>query len=113
MRSAKEQKKGKLTLFHACARTPAPGKEKCEEHLREDATAPIQDQSDNRKDLGPITRARAKALGVEEEVLSSGAGCRREKNITVRQTQEVTSGMCYLFQACGICIGHCEMISAG
>ena len=40
-------------MFLTCARTPAAGKEKCEEHLREDATAPIQDQSNNRKDLEP------------------------------------------------------------
>ena len=102
-----------MTVFHACTRSPAYGQTKCEEHLREDATAPNRDEPSDRQDLGPITRARAKALGLEEEILTSGAGCRKEKNITVRKTREVTSGMCYLFRACGICIGHCEMISAG
>ena len=87
-----------MTVFHACTRSPAYGQTKCEEHLREDATAPNWDEPSDRQDLGPITRARAKALGLEEEILTSGAECRKEKN---------------MFRACGICIGHYEMISAG
>ena len=65
VRSPKEQNKGELTLFHACTRTPAPGKDKCETHLREDV---CKEDDSVRKDLGPMTRARAKALGVEEEL---------------------------------------------
>ena len=60
--------------------------------------APNRDEPSDRQDLGPITRARAKALGFKEEILTSGAECRKEKN---------------MFRACGICIGHYEMISAG
>lgn len=110
VRSPKEQNKGELTLFHACTRTPAPGKDKCETHLREDV---CKEDDSVRKDLGPMTRARAKALGVEEELLSSGAGCRREERISKRKSREVTSGMLFIYRPCGISLGHCEMISAG
>ena len=44
--------KGQLNEFIACERNPLPGKNKCELHMKEEAT-----QNEERLDFGALTRA--------------------------------------------------------
>ena len=68
---------------------------------------------EERMDCGPLTRARRKELGVELEVLTSEAGCRKSELINIRSKRSKTAGMLYMLRPCGVSLSHLEGIHAG
>ena len=102
-------KKGQLNEFLACHLSPAPGQTLCALHMKASPPETLED----RLDKGMMTQGRKKKLGLEEQVLTSKKGCRKQDAITVRQTRAKTAGMMYLIRPCGITLGHLEMIIGG
>ena len=98
---------GELNQFTACSNSPVNGLQFCKIHM-DDKSGDVKE----RLDIGVMTRQRRRELGLDVEELTSTEGCRREENITVRSQRSKTAGMLYCFRACGVTMGHVEMIHA-
>ena len=72
----------------ACAESPLPEQRYCLRHRDN-----IENPSEERLDVGRITRAKRVELGISIEELTSGQGCRKEENIAVRKSRKKTAGM--------------------
>ena len=71
---------GQLNKFIECARSPVSGKDKCLKHISD---AGVDDKCE-RIDFGTLTRSRRIALGIDNDCVTSGEGCRKRENITQR-----------------------------
>ena len=100
--------KGSLNMFTACHHSPAPGKMECPDHLNGKSS-----EVEERLDVGMMTRARRKELGLDVDELHSGDGCRKREEVNVRKTKKTTAGLLYCYRSCGISLDHQEMIHAG
>ena len=105
---SKTSKKGELPQWDYCSQYPAQGSTLCEDHQK-DLTAPVPE----RLDSGVMTRKQKQELGLGEEILTSGQGCRKKENVTVRKTRKETAGMLYAIRPCGVTIDSEEMIESG
>ena len=102
----------------ACAESPLPEQRYCLRHRDN-----IENPSEERLDVGRITRAKRVELGISIEELTTGQGCRKKENIAVRKSREKTAGMqelnfilsqnddnlpagmLYTYRTCGISLG--------
>ena len=72
----------------ACAESPLPEQRYCARHRDN-----IDNPSEERLDVGRITRAKRVELGISMEELTTGEGCRKKENIAVRTSRKKTAGM--------------------
>ena len=87
-------KSGHLNEFIECARSPLPGKDRCNLHIRETEI----DTTEERLDFGAMTRSRRKELGIDVDFLTTEEGCRKRENITQRTERSKTAGMIYCYR---------------
>ena len=72
----------------ACAESPLPDQRYCLTHMDN-----IENPSEERLDVGRMTRAKRVELGISIEELTTGQGCRKKENIAVRKSRKKTAGM--------------------
>lgn len=75
----------------------------------------MNDQSGDtadRLDLGMMTRAKRKEMGLDINFLTTTEGCRKREAINVRSHRSKTAGMLFTYRPCGISLGHSECIHA-
>ena len=72
----------------ACAESPLPDQRYCLIHRDN-----IETESEERLDVGRITRAKRVELGISIEELTTGQGCRKKENIAVRKSRKKTAGI--------------------
>ena len=106
-KSEKVTSYGSLNEFTACSNSPLPSKRYCTAHMNEKSG-----DSDVRLDIGIMTRAKRKELGLDLDFLTTTEGCRKREAITVRSKRSKTAGMLYAIRSCGIVLGHMECIHA-
>ena len=82
-----------MICFPACAESPLPEQHYCLRHRDN-----IESPSEERLDVGRITRAKRAELGISIEELTTGQGCRKKENIAVRKSRKKTAGMQRLFR---------------
>ena len=72
----------------ACAESPLPEQRYCLRHKDN-----IDNPSEERLDVGRMTRAKRVELGISIEELTTGQGCRKKENIALRKSRKKTAGM--------------------
>ena len=89
--SEKVEEKGLLNQFVECANSPLPDKTRCRNHLTENENHPPE-----RLDLGVLTRARRRQLGLDSDTLTEEEGCRKRDMINQRTNRSKTAGICII-----------------
>ena len=92
-----------MNEFTACGNSPLPTKHFCEVHMNDQSG----DTAD-RLDLGMMTRAKRKEMGLDINFLTTTEGCRKREAINVRSHRSKTAGMLFTYRPCGISLGHSE-----
>ena len=82
--------KGDLKKYVACSESPEPRKLFCSNHLKSE-----DDTNEQRLDVGRITRAKRKELGIHLDELTSSEGCRKKDQILESKNRSKTAGMLY------------------